>query len=137
MAVTAGAGALIGLAELEQYTDPDTWWAEQTAITQALASHLATQSTDHWLTILDAADVWCAPVLTLPELVAHDGFIAIDMTQRVTRKPLDGDELVEIHTVRAPVRFDGHPLKNGRGAPHLGEHTEAIRAEFSEQEAAK
>jgi len=68
-------GALIGLAELEQYTDPATWWSEQTAITRALAVHLATQPTDHWLSILDAADVWCAPVLTLPELVANDGCV--------------------------------------------------------------
>ncbi len=127
-------GALIGLAELEQYTDPATWWSEQTAITRALAVHLATQPTDHWLSILDAADVWCAPVLTLPELVANDGFVALDMTQRVTRRGEDGAEQVHIQTVRAPVRFDGHPLKNGRGAPHLGEHTDAIRAEFSNEE---
>ena len=130
-------GALIGLVELEQYIDPHTWWSEQTAITQALAVHLATQSTEHWLAILDAADVWCAPVMTLPELVDHEGFLALDMTQRVTRPAADGGEPVEIQTVRSPVRFDGHPLKNGRGAPHLGQHTEAIRAEFSTQEAAK
>ncbi len=127
-------GALIGLRELEQYTDPDTWWSEQTAITRALAVHLATQSTGHWLAILDAADVWCAPVLTLPDLVAHEGFVTLDMTQRVARPAAGGGDPVEIQTVRAPVRFDGHPLKNGRGAPHLGEHTEAIRAEFANRE---
>ena len=126
-------GALIGLAELEKYTDPDTWWSEQTTITRALADHLATQSTEHWLTILDAADVWCAPVLTLPELVSHDGFLALDMTQHVTRPASVGGASVDIQTVRAPVRFDGHVLTNGRGAPHLGEHTEAIRAEFHQE----
>lgn len=123
-------GELIGLP-LEQYLDPDTWWSEQTAITRALADHLATQSTEHWLAILDAADVWCAPVLTLPELVGHDGFRALDMTQDVTRPGLDGGETVEIHTVRTPVRYDGRVLKNGRAAPRLGEHTAAIRAEFA------
>ena len=35
--------------------------------------------------MLDAADVWCAPVLTLEELVAHDGFASIDMVQQVER----------------------------------------------------
>ncbi|HEU0206111.1 MAG TPA: CaiB/BaiF CoA-transferase family protein [Pseudolysinimonas sp.] len=124
-------GALIGLESLEQYTDPDSWWTEQTPITRALADHLATQSTEHWLTILDAADIWCAPVLTLPELVAHDGFHALDMAQRVSRPGLDGGPRVDIQTVRAPVRYDGHVLKNGRAAPRLGEHTEAIRAEFA------
>lgn len=124
-------GALIGLTSLEQYTDPDSWWSEQTPITRALADHLATQSTEHWLKILDAADIWCAPVLTLPELVAHDGFRALDMAQQVSRPGLDGGPTVDIETVRTPVRYDGHVLKNGRAAPRLGEHTEAIRAEFA------
>jgi crotonobetainyl-CoA:carnitine CoA-transferase CaiB-like acyl-CoA transferase len=124
-------GALIGLTSLEQYTDPDSWWSEQTPITRALADHLATQSTEHWLEILDAADIWCAPVLTLPELVAHDGFRVLDMAQRVSRPGLDGGPTVDIETVRTPVRYDGHVLKNGRAAPRLGEHTEAIRAEFA------
>jgi len=73
-------------------------------------------------------------VLTLPDLVAHEGFVTLDMTQRVARPAAGGGDPVEIQTVRAPVRFDGHPLKNGRGAPHLGEHTEAIRAEFANRE---
>lgn len=124
-------GALIGLAALEQYTDADSWWSEQTPITRALADHLSTQSTEHWLAILDAADIWCAPVLTLPELVAHDGFRVLDMAQEVSRPGLDGAARVDIQTVRTPVRYDGRVLKNGRAAPRLGEHTEAIRAEFA------
>ncbi len=116
---------------LEQYTDPDAWWTQQTTITRALADHLATQSTEHWLALLDAADVWCAPVLTLPELVGHDGFRALDMTQQVIRPDLGGGSPIAIQTVRTPVRYDGYVLKNGRAAPRLGEHTEAIRAEFA------
>ena len=115
--------------------DPDSWWSDQTAITRALADHLATRSTEHWLQILDAADVWCAPVLTLPELVGHDGFLALDMTQHIRRSAADGGSTVDLQTVRAPVRFDGATLRNDRGAPHLGEHTAAIRAEFETQEA--
>ena len=124
-------GALIGLPQLEQYVDPDTWWTEQTAITRALADHLSTQSTAYWLNILDPADVWCAPVMTLPALVAHDGFGALDMAQTTERPSADGGAPVAIETIRTPVRFDGHAIKNGRGAPRLGEHTEAIRREFA------
>jgi crotonobetainyl-CoA:carnitine CoA-transferase CaiB-like acyl-CoA transferase len=124
-------GALIGLPELERYVDPDTWWSEQTAITRALADHLATRSTAHWLGILDAADVWCAPVMTLPALVGHDGFRALDMAQTIERPSANGSTPVAIETIRTPVRFDGHVIKNGRGAPRLGEHTDAIRREFA------
>jgi crotonobetainyl-CoA:carnitine CoA-transferase CaiB-like acyl-CoA transferase len=129
-------GALIGLAQLEEYVDPDTWWTEQTTITRLLADHLATRSTGEWLEILDPADVWCAPVLTLPELVGNDGFRALDMTQQTERPGADGGGPVAIQTIRTPVRFDGRVLKNNRGAPRLGEHTEAIRAEFAHKEAA-
>ena len=122
-------GALIGLHELEAYTDPDTWWSEQPAITAMLAEHLHTGTTEHWLAILDAADVWCAPVLTLPELVGHEGFAAIDMSQEVTRTGLDGAP-VTIRTTRSPLRFDGRPSKVAVGAPRIGEHTEALRREF-------
>jgi crotonobetainyl-CoA:carnitine CoA-transferase CaiB-like acyl-CoA transferase len=123
-------GKLIGLESLEQYTDPQTWWTEQTAITRALADHLATQTTDHWLAILDSADVWCAPVLTLPQLVAHDGFAAMEMVQSIHREAADGSGTVSIRTTRAPIRFDGAPLTHEAGAPRIGEHNDIIRREF-------
>jgi CoA:oxalate CoA-transferase len=126
-------GTLIGLPALEEYADPETWWTDQGTITKLLAEHLATESTAHWLAILDAADVWCAPVLNLHELVGHDGFKALDMAQSVERAGLDGGGPVTIKTTRSPLRFDGEPIKNPTGAPHLGEHTEALRREFLEK----
>jgi CoA:oxalate CoA-transferase len=122
-------GALIGLPELERYTDPDSWWSEQAAITDALARHLATGTTAHWLAVLDAADVWCAPVLDLPALVAEPGFAALDMTQQVRRTDAEGRD-VSITTLRTPLRVNGRALHADRGAPHVGEHTDAIREEF-------
>ena len=97
----------------------------------ALSSRLRLHPTEHWLTILDAADIWCAPVLTLPELVAHEGFAALDMTQETTRTGLDGESEVTVWTTRSPMRIDGRPFKSTKGAPHVGEDTEKIRAEFN------
>jgi crotonobetainyl-CoA:carnitine CoA-transferase CaiB-like acyl-CoA transferase len=122
-------GRLIGL-DLERYADPATWWTAQAEITASLAAHLSGETTEHWLAILDAADVWCAPVFSLPELVQHEGFKALDMAQRVDREALDGGAPVTIYTTRSPLRFDGAPIKNPAGAPRLGEHTEALRREF-------
>lgn len=123
-------GRLIGLESIVQYEDPETWWTEQAVITRALAEHLASRPTAEWLEMLDAADVWCAPVLTLPELVEHDGFSALGMAQSIRRPSANGGADVTIRTTRAPVRFDGHPLTNATGAPRIGEHTESIRSEF-------
>lgn len=122
-------GDLIGLDSLKEYQDPESWWSEKTTITSELTDHLRTKPTDYWLRILDAADVWCAPVLTLPELVEHDGFKGMDMSQKVTRVSDTGED-VSLLTTRAPVRFNSQPIKNSTGAPRIGEHNELIEQEF-------
>jgi len=37
---------------------------------------------------------------------------------------------LSLRTTRCPIRIDGEILKNRRGAPGLGEHTEALLREF-------
>lgn len=121
-------GALLGL-DFSQYEDPKSWWSEQSEIVKKLSDLLATQSTDHWLAILDKADIWCAPVLTLPELIESEGFNELDMTQETVRRGKSGAE-VKIPTTRSPMKIDGKTLKHRKGAPHVGEDTEKIRKEF-------
>lgn len=122
-------GELIGLASLAEFTDPETWWTEQSEITGLLAGHLTSQSTQHWLDLLDPADIWCAPVLTLPELIEHEGFKGMGMNQQITRVAEDGTQ-INLQTTRSPLRFDGRTLENSRGAPRIGEHNEQINREF-------
>ena len=121
-------GKLLGV-DLNQYKDPKSWWSDQEIIMKTLSAALVTNTTAYWLNILDGADIWCAPVLTLPELISHEGFKAIDMVQETTRKGRDGLE-VKIPTTRSPLRIDGKTIKNSSGAPHVGQDTEKIRREF-------
>ncbi len=124
-------GELLDLPELADLVDPQDAWDRQEWIEELLAERFATDSTDHWLQILDSADVWCAPVLTLEQLVAHDGFAALGMTQSVIRTVTNsGGPPVSIATTRGPLRIDGHAIYNDRPAPLLGQHDAAIRAEF-------
>lgn len=130
-------GRLLELPQLEAMSDPQSWWDEQESIERALADRFATDTTEHWLGILDAADVWCAPVLTLEELVDHDGFRAIDMTQQLVREVTNsGGPAIAITTTRSPIRIDGEVLRSRRSAPLLGEHDAAVRAEFAHGAAA-
>jgi len=122
-------GRLIGLAALDAFEDPDTWWSERERIEHLLAAHLATRPTQAWLDVLQPADVWCAPVLTLPQLVAHDGFRALGMDQVVHRPGVDGSD-ARLRTTRSPLRIDRVILRDDRGAPRLGEHNAAINGEF-------
>jgi CoA:oxalate CoA-transferase len=89
------------------------------------ADHLAQQTTEKWLAILQPADVWCASVLRWPDLLAGEGFKVLDMLQTVTRP----DDL-RIATTRAPLRIDGIRPVTARAAPRIGEHTAALRREF-------
>ena len=121
-------GTLLGL-DFSMYEEPKSWWSNQGEITRKLSDLLSTQSTDHWLAILDKADIWCAPVLTLPELIENEGFKELDMTQETVRRGKSGNE-IKIPTTRSPMKIDGKTIKHRKGAPHVGEDTEKIRKEF-------
>ncbi|HTY87294.1 MAG TPA: CaiB/BaiF CoA-transferase family protein [Candidatus Acidoferrum sp.] len=118
-------GELLGCRPLTTYADPQTWFTRRDEIKAELARHLKTQTTAHWLTILEPADIWCADVLTWPRLMAHEGFRVLNMTQKVGRA--NGASL---ETTRCPIRVDGEILTSPLGAPKVGEHNAAVRREF-------
>ncbi|HTX00253.1 MAG TPA: CaiB/BaiF CoA-transferase family protein [Acidimicrobiales bacterium] len=123
-------GELLGIGELLRFEDPGSWWERRDEIIALLAAHLAGRPTDEVLELLEPADVWCAPVLTLEALARSEGFSAIEMMQRVTRQPAAGRGApTEVITTRSPLRIDGALLSSGRGAPRLGADSEAVRDE--------
>lgn len=123
-------GRLLNVPELLSFDEPAGWFTHQDSLTSLIAGRLREGTTADWLAVLEPADVWCAPVLTLSELVASDGFHALSMMQTVTRG--DASDSVELTTTRSPIRLDGHVLSSARGAPRLGADTTAIRHEFLE-----
>jgi CoA:oxalate CoA-transferase len=122
-------GRLLDLHELVSMSDPSAWWERQEEIEQLISDRLRTRTRDEWLAVLDAEDVWCAPVLTLEELIHHDGFAAIGMTQTI------GREGMSLTTTRSPIRIDGRRLTDERPAPLLGEHDAVLRGEPVTEEA--
>ncbi|HEY0316125.1 MAG TPA: CaiB/BaiF CoA-transferase family protein [Sphingomonas sp.] len=99
-------------------------FTERDDIKRLIAGRLAQATTGHWLAILRADDIWCAPVMDWPELLASEAFRRLDMVRGVVR------EGAEIVTTRSPVRIDGHRPDTRRAAPTVGADTEALRAEF-------
>jgi CoA:oxalate CoA-transferase len=108
-------GRLLEVEELAASTDPAAWWDDRARIERLIAERLSTSTTDHWSAVLDASDVWCAPVLELERLLEHEAFSAVRMTQEVSR----GD--LSITTTRSPIRIDGELLLDRRAAPRLGQ----------------
>jgi crotonobetainyl-CoA:carnitine CoA-transferase CaiB-like acyl-CoA transferase len=117
---------LLSMSELAPYRDdPSKAFTARDEIKQLIAAKLATGTIEEWLAILEPADIWCAKVLNWQEMLASDGFNALDMLQTVTR-----DDGVSILTTRSPVRVDGVRPKVERAAPVVGEHNDKIRREF-------
>lgn len=119
-------GQLLGCSRLGDYGDPKSWFHCRDEIKRILAQHLKTEATDHWLGILEPADVWCSDVFTWQRLVEHESFKALDMLQEVNCR--DGSIL---RTTRCPIRIDGEIYKSTTGAPRVGQHTDDIRKELN------
>ncbi len=117
---------LLDIPALAPYRDdPATWFTARDEVKAIIAQRVATETSDHWLGILEPADIWCAKVLQWPEMLESEGFKALDMLQRVERE--DG---VSILTTRSPIRVDGARPPASRAAPTVGQHSADIRREL-------
>ncbi len=118
-------GALLDLPTLREISDSAESFRRRDEIKRTIATRLKDHTTEHWLEILDAADIWCAEVLDWPKLFSSDAFREIDMVQTLT----DGRG-IEVLTTRCPIRLDRRILKSLQLAPRVGQHTQAIQKEF-------
>jgi len=117
--------SLLSCKPLEQFAQPADWFSKRDEIKSILASHLVSEPTEHWLGILEPADIWCARVLNYEELLNEEGYKVLNMEMVV--KTSNG---LSITTTRCPIRVDGHLLVSKTGAPLLGEHNAVIERQF-------
>ncbi len=116
---------LLHCPELAGYTDRKRCFTERDTIKAILAERLRTETTAHWMKIFNAADTWASEVLDWPALMETEAFRQLDFIQGLdtgTGKPL--------RATRCPIRLDGKVIKSSVPAPTVGQHTDAIEAEF-------
>ena len=118
-------GKLLDLPLLQEISNSADGFRRRDEIKQIIAQRLKEHSTEHWLEILNAADIWCAEVLDWPKLCSSEAFKQLEMIQTLT----DGHG-IEILTTRLPIRLDGALLTSEGLAPKVGQHTEQIQREF-------
>jgi len=118
-------GKLLDLPLLQEISDSADGFRRRDEIKQIIAQRLKEHTTEHWLEILNAADIWCAEVLDWPKLCSSEAFKQLEMVQTLT----DGHG-IEILTTRLPIRLDGALLTSEGLAPRVGQHTEQIQREF-------
>ena len=118
-------GKLLDLPLLQEISNSADGFRRRDEIKQIIAHRLKEHTTEHWLEILNAADIWCAEVLDWPKLCGSEAFKQLEMVQTLT----DGHG-IEILTTRLPIRLDGALLTSEGLAPRVGQHTEQIQREF-------
>ena len=118
-------GRLLGIPQLEKISDSAEGFRRRDELKKLVANRLREQTTEHWLSILDPADIWCSEVLDWPKLFQSEGFKQLDMVQT-----LENAQGLKVRTTRLPTRIDRRILKSSKPAPKVGEQTEMIRKEF-------
>jgi crotonobetainyl-CoA:carnitine CoA-transferase CaiB-like acyl-CoA transferase len=116
---------LLECDELKEFIDSNDWFSKRDQIKKILADCLIEHTTGHWLSILEKADIWCAPVMDYDTLSQQDGYKILNM--EIVVKTSNG---LSVTTTRCPLRVDGKLLISQTGAPVLGEHNEEIEQKF-------
>lgn len=94
------------------------------ALVESLEAALKTYRTSEVVAMLDAADVPCGPIYTVPEVFADPQVQHLELRQRVPHPALG-----EVDQLGFPYRFSASPAAIRRHPPLLGEHTEEVLAE--------
>jgi len=116
-------GEILKVDWLAQYDTNEKMFAARDVVHRLLTKHFATQTTAHWIELLTAHDVWCAPVQRHADLerdpqIAHKKLIwEVPCAQGGAT----------YRTVGSPFTFSAGDVGVRRGAPRSGEHTEAFR----------
>ena len=118
-------GELINLDSIKGLEDQKEWFTKRDEIKKSIGDWIVTKTTEHWLGILEPADIWCAEVLDWEKMLKHEGFNILDMVQRIKR-----DDGLSIETLRCPIRIDGKIFKSELAAPKIGQDNEKIINEF-------
>ena len=118
-------GELIDLDSIKDLQDQKEWFTKRDVIKKNIGDWIIKKSTEHWLSILEPADIWCAKVLDWESMVKHEGFKILDMVQRIQR-----DDGLDIETLRCPIRIDGEIFKSNKAAPKIGNDNNNIKKEF-------
>ncbi len=127
----ATLGQVIGEDSFLTMDDETDTWTRRDEIFARTRDKLKHKTSEEWLALMRAADIWCGPVYGYADLVddaqiKHNGtFVEYD-------HPTEG----HVKTPGFPIKFSKTPSRVDRGAPLAGEHTRDVLREAGYDEAA-
>lgn len=114
------------LSQYPQYKDFDSQMARRPELQAIFRDNFAKNSTAHWIERLEAVDILCAPVRSLPEALKDEQTI-------INKMILEAGE-----TAAGPIRLIGSPIDMSAAhvtvrisPPQLGQHNDEILASLS------
>jgi crotonobetainyl-CoA:carnitine CoA-transferase CaiB-like acyl-CoA transferase len=89
-----------------------------------LAEALRSKTRDEWVPLLEAANVPCGPINDIRQVFEDE-----QVRHRGLKVALPHAAGVDVPSVCNPIRLSATPIRPGRAAPRLGEHTHAVLGE--------
>ncbi|MFY0647619.1 CaiB/BaiF CoA transferase family protein [Sulfitobacter geojensis] len=117
MTPLATAAELLEAPELNAYAQ-DQAFSHLDEIKAIVAKVFLSNTTQHWLDVLEPAGIWCAEILDWPAFVKTDGYKAADLVQTIGTP--NGESA---QTTKCPIRIDGAAPTGTDVAPRLGADT--------------
>jgi len=96
-------------------------WQRRDELVAVIKQALLAKTRDEWVKVLIEADVPCAPVLSLDEVVADK-----HLRKRGVFPEVDNADGGKVKQVAYPAKFSETPPQIRRLPPALGEHTQEI-----------
>ncbi|WP_316810027.1 CaiB/BaiF CoA-transferase family protein [Pedobacter heparinus] len=116
---------IIGCDISALYVNPAASFENRDELLELLGQTFKTNTTAHWLALLEPHDIWCAAVLDYKEATAQEVF-----KQMKIRQELDLGAGRKMDTTRLPIQIDGYKLFSDKAAPKIGEDNQNINKEF-------
>jgi CoA:oxalate CoA-transferase len=107
------------------YADAGAAFTNRDAIITRLAATFKTQSSAHWLALLEQHGIWSAEVLDYQSATALTNYQYLQIEQH-----LDLGNNRQIKTTVSPIRLNQQKLFAAKAAPILGMHNDNIDREF-------
>ncbi|MCI1930765.1 MAG: CoA transferase [Clostridia bacterium] len=129
--IALAMGSILELADifnsdkLKKYSNKEEWFTKRDEIKAVISDILLSNTTNHWLEMLERNNYWCADVYSWDKLMNSDAFKELKLLINVKRP-----NCKDLITTRCPITFDDKIEQSQKWAPRLGENTQQIIDEF-------
>jgi len=117
-------GGILGVNWLAAYDTNEKMFEARDTVHRLLSAHFATRPTAHWIELLSANDVWCAPVQKYADLESDPQIAHKHLFWDVPY----ADSNKTYRTVGSPFTFSGSAVSVRHGAPRAGQHNQEFKA---------